>query len=102
MGKERIKIVDRICVMLVVVIGMGCWLLGGIDLFDWLWEVLLWGDDLVIEIFVDCWDIDEYYDFEFGVFGCIDCKWGVYFDNVGDFDFEFFGIGEKEVIVIDL
>lgn len=74
---------------------------GGIDSPDRLWEALLRGDDLVTEIPADRWDIDEYYDPEPGVPGRTDCKWGAYLDNVGDFDPEFFGIGEKEAIAID-
>ncbi len=80
---------------------MGCRLPGGIDSPDRLWEALLRGDDLVTEIPADRWDIDEYYDPEPGVPGRTDCKWGAYLDNVGDFDPEFFGIGEKEAIAID-
>ncbi|REW15330.1 polyketide synthase, partial [Mycobacterium tuberculosis] len=101
MGKERTKTVDRTRVTPVAVIGMGCRLPGGIDSPDRLWEALLRGDDLVTEIPADRWDIDEYYDPEPGVPGRTDCKWGAYLDNVGDFDPEFFGIGEKEAIAID-
>lgn len=92
---------DRTRVTPVAVIGMGCRLPGGIDSPDRLWEALLRGDDLVTEIPADRWDIDEYYDPEPGVPGRTDCKWGAYLDNVGDFDPEFFGIGEKEAIAID-
>lgn len=86
---------DRTRVTPVAVIGMGCRLPGGIDSPDRLWEALLRGDDLVTEIPADRWDIDEYYDPEPGVPGRTDCKWGAYLDNVGDFDPEFFGIGEE-------
>lgn len=92
---------DRTRVTPVAVIGMGCRLPGVIDSPDRLWEALLRGDDLVTEIPADRWDIDEYYDPEPGVPGRTDCKWGAYLDNVGDFDPEFFGIGEKEAIAID-
>ncbi|WP_407938699.1 sulfolipid-1 biosynthesis phthioceranic/hydroxyphthioceranic acid synthase [Mycobacterium lacus] len=98
---ERRRTVDKTRVTPVAVIGMACRLPGGIDSPDRFWEALLRGDDLVTEIPPDRWDIDEYYDPEPAVPGRTDCKWGAFLDNVGNFDAEFFGIGEKEATAID-
>jgi polyketide synthase 5 len=85
----------------VAVIGMGCRLPGGIDSPERLWEALLRGDDLITEIPPDRWDVDEYYDPEPGVPGRSVSKWGAFLDDVGGFDFEFFGINEREATAMD-
>ncbi|WP_425518517.1 sulfolipid-1 biosynthesis phthioceranic/hydroxyphthioceranic acid synthase [Mycobacterium spongiae] len=98
---ERRRTVDKTRATPVAVIGMACRLPGGIDSPDLLWEALLRGDDLVTEVPLDRWDVDEYYDPEPGVPGRSHCKWGAFLDNVADFDPEFFGIPEAEATAID-
>jgi polyketide synthase 5 len=85
----------------VAVIGMACRLPGGINSPDQLWEAFLRGDDLVTEIPPDRWDVEEYYDPEPGVPGRSVSKWGAFLDDVAGFDFEFFGINEREATAID-
>jgi polyketide synthase 5 len=85
----------------IAVIGMACRLPGGIDSPDLLWESLQRGDDLITKIPPDRWDADNYYDPEPGVPGRAVSKWGACLDNVGGFDTEFFGIGEREATAID-
>ncbi|OBK34768.1 polyketide synthase [Mycobacterium sp. 1245111.1] len=85
----------------IAVIGMACRLPGGIDSPDLLWEALLRGDDLITEIPADRWDADEYYDPEPGVRGRTVSRWGGFLDDIAGFDFEFFGIGEREATAID-
>ncbi|MET4429274.1 polyketide synthase 5 [Mycolicibacterium sp. 624] len=85
----------------VAVIGMACRLPGGIDSPEQLWESLLRGDDLVTEIPADRWDSDDYYDPEPGMPGRSVSKWGAFLDDVAGFDFEFFGINEREATACD-
>jgi polyketide synthase 5 len=85
----------------VAVIGMACRLPGGIESPNQLWEALLRGDDFVTEVPRDRWDVDEYYDPEPGVPGRSVSKWGSFLDDVGGFDAEFFGMGDREAIAID-
>ena len=85
----------------IAVIGMGCRLPGGIDSPDLLWEALLRGDDLITEIPADRWDVDEHYDPQPGVPGRSVSRWGGFIDDIGGFDAEFFGIGEREAAAID-
>ncbi len=92
---------DRAGVTPVAVIGMACRLPGGINSPDLFWDALLRGDDLVVEIPAERWDVDYYYDPEPGVPGRSVCKWGSFLDSVGDFDPEFFGISEKEATAMD-
>ena len=80
---------------------MACRLPGGINSPDLFWDALLRGDDMVVEIPADRWDVDYYYDPEPGVPGRSVCKWGAFLDEVGDFDPEFFGISEKEATAMD-
>lgn len=85
----------------VAVIGMACRLPGGIDSPAALWSALVRGDDLVTEVPADRWDADEYYDPQPGVPGRSVSKWGGFLDDVSGFDFEFFGINEREATAID-
>ncbi len=85
----------------VAVIGMACRLPGGIDSPQALWEALVRGDDLVTEVPADRWDADEYYDPQPGVPGRSVSKWGGFLDDISGFDFEFFGINEREATAID-
>src|SRR5689334_2380344 len=85
----------------VAVIGMSCRLPGGIDSPEQLWEALIRGDDLVTEVPPDRWDADDYYDPEPGVPGRSVSKWGGFLDDVAGFDFEFFGINEREATAMD-
>ena len=62
---------------------------------------LLRGDDLITEIPPDRWDADEYYDPQPGVPGRSVSKWGGFLDDVAGFDYEFFGISEREATAID-
>ncbi|BBX92836.1 type I polyketide synthase [Mycolicibacterium boenickei] len=85
----------------IAVVGMACRLPGGIDSPAKLWEALLQGADLVTEVPLDRWDAEEFYDPEPGVTGRSVSKWGGFIDDVGGFDADFFGIGEREAIAID-
>lgn len=85
----------------IAVIGMACRLPGGIDSPEALWDALVRGDDLVTEVPGDRWDADEYYDPQPGVPGRSVSKWGGFLDDVSGFDFEFFGINEREATAID-
>ncbi|MED5815534.1 sulfolipid-1 biosynthesis phthioceranic/hydroxyphthioceranic acid synthase [Mycolicibacterium sp. 050232] len=85
----------------IAVVGMACRLPGGIDSPAKLWDALLRGADLVTEVPLDRWDAEEFYDPEPGVTGRSVSKWGGFIDDVGGFDADFFGIGEREAIAID-
>jgi polyketide synthase 5 len=100
-AKEGRETVGKASVTPVAVIGMACRLPGGINSPDLFWEALLRGDDLVVEVPADRWDVDHYYDAEPGVPGRSVCKWGSFLDSVGDFDPDFFGITEKEATAMD-
>ncbi|OBI74479.1 type I polyketide synthase [Mycobacterium sp. E740] len=85
----------------IAVIGMACRLPGGIDSPEQLWDALLRGEDLIIEIPPDRWDAEEYYDPEPGVPGRSVSKWGAFLDDFGGFDSDFFGISEREATAVD-
>ena len=79
----------------VAVIGMARPLPGILESPDELWEALLRGDDLVLEIPADGWDADEYHDPETGVSTQPVSRWAGFLDDVAGFDREFFGMGER-------
>ena len=85
----------------VAVIGMACRLPGGVDSPQGLWDALLAGSDFVGDIPADRWDADAYYDPEPGVPGRSVTRWGAFLDDVGGFDCDFFGMTEREAIMID-
>src|ERR1700740_2501792 len=85
----------------IAVIGMACRLPGGINSPELLWEALLRGDDLVTEIPPERWNADEYYDPEPGVPGRSVSKWGAFLDDAAGFDFDFFGVPEREAMAMD-
>lgn len=95
------NIVVETSVTPIAVIGMGCRLPGGIESPERLWDALIGGADLVSEVPLSRWDADEYYDPEPGVPGRSVSKWGGFLDDVGGFDADFFGIGEREATAID-
>jgi polyketide synthase 5 len=80
---------------------MACRLPGGIDSPHKLWEALLEGADLITEIPADRWDVDEHYDPQPGVPGRSVSRWGGFVDDVGGFDAEFFGLGDREAAATD-
>jgi polyketide synthase 5 len=80
---------------------MACRLPGDIDSPERLWEALLRGDDLVTEIPPDRWDPDDYCDPQPGTSDRSVSKWGAFLDDVAGFDFEFFGIDEREATASD-
>lgn len=82
----------------VAVIGLACRLPGGIDSPERLWEALLRGDDLVTDVPAERWDPDDYDESETGRSAA---RWGAFLDDVAGFDFEFFGIDEREAIASD-
>ena len=85
----------------VAVIGMACRLPGGVDSPQRLWDALMAGMDFIGEIPGDRWDADAYYDPEPGVPGRSITRWGAFLDDVGGFDCDFFGMTEREAIMID-
>src|SRR5690349_21515531 len=80
---------------------MACRLLIGIVSPAKLLDALLRGDDLVTEVSLDRWVAEEFYDPEAGVAGRSVSKWGGFLDDIGGFDADFFGIGEREAIALD-
>ena len=85
----------------VAVIGMACRLPGGIESPEKLWDALLAGDDMVTEVPLDRWAIDDFYDPEPGAPGRTASKWGAFLDDVAGFDSDFFGINEREATAMD-
>lgn len=48
----------------IVIIGMVCWFFGDVDSFEKYWLLLCDGIDVIMEVFVNCWDIEKYYNFD--------------------------------------
>lgn len=83
----------------IVVIGLNCRFLGVEDVCEF-WVNFCDGIDLICEILNDCWDVDVFYDFVCK-FGKMYLCEGGYFENIGDFDVEFFNVFLFEVCWID-
>jgi hypothetical protein len=83
---KRWAIVRETPVTSVAVVGIACRLPGGIDSPEALWSALVRGDDLVTEVPLDRWDLEDHFDPEPGVQGRSVSRWGAVLDDIAGFD----------------
>lgn len=94
---------EKIVYELIVIIGMGCCYFGGFKSFDVFWQNLYNGVDCIIQQDnYECWNMDDFYDFNFDILGKIYSKGLGIIDELDQFDVEFFGVLLCEVDDIDL
>src|SRR5262249_16034211 len=81
----------------VAIVGIGCRLPGNVKGPDQLWEFLLAHGDGIIEVPVDRWSLDRYYDPDPDTQGRMYTRSGGFLQgSLWDFDPEFFGISPRE------
>ncbi len=103
LNRARLKIEDmeRAKCEPIAIIGMGCRFPGGSDNPDKFWELLLNGNDAIVDIPRDRWDVDAYYDADHTVPGKINFKQGGFINDIDKFDANFFGISRREAESMD-
>ncbi len=85
----------------IAIIGMACRLPGGITTLDGYWNLLVNQQSAIEEVPSDRWDIDAFYDVDPTVPGKMNTRRGGFIHDVGLFDNQFFGISEREALMID-
>ncbi|NDY58498.1 polyketide synthase, partial [Desulfovibrio sulfodismutans] len=85
----------------IAIIGAACRLPGGVASLDSLWDVLASGRDAVTEIPADRFDVPGFLHPLRNAPGRSCTLAAGVLDNIGDFDFSFFGISKKEAEYMD-
>ncbi|HEX6370737.1 MAG TPA: SDR family NAD(P)-dependent oxidoreductase [Longimicrobium sp.] len=85
----------------IAIVGMACRFPGGADDPDALWRVLAGGEDAIVEVPAERWDVDRYYDPRAAVPGRMNTRWGGFLREVDRFDAAFFSIAPHEAVEMD-
>jgi acyl transferase domain-containing protein/SAM-dependent methyltransferase/acyl carrier protein len=99
--QARIDALERTRNEPLAVIGLGCRFPGGADSPDAFWRLLRDGQDAIVEVPADRWDIDAYYDADPDVPGKTYTRRGGFLGSVDGFDPQFFGISPREAAQLD-
>ncbi|QAT84739.1 Linear gramicidin synthase subunit C [Corallococcus coralloides] len=84
----------------VAIIGVSGRFPGGQDVFD-LWKTLTSGKDPVTEVPAERWDWRAWFGEPHGAPNTTHVKWGSFLDGIDQFDPAFFGVSEKEAVIMD-
>lgn len=84
----------------IAIIGIGC-RFPGADSPKSFWHLLKNGEDAIVEIPPDRWDIEAFYDPKPGTPGKMCTRWGGFLDRIDEFEPEFFNISPREVERMD-
>ena len=87
----------------IAIVGMSCRFPGGANDLGSFWRLLQNGEDAIIEVPADRWDVDEYYDPDPDAPGKMYTRWGGFLQHVpvDAFDAAFFGISPREAMSMD-
>lgn len=86
----------------IAIVGMSCRLPGGGNSIDEFWNTLVNGNNGVIDVPEDRWDLEKYYDEDKTAPGKMYCKKGGFLNcSIDEFDARFFNISPKEAAALD-
>ncbi len=85
----------------IALVGMACRFPGGVQSPDAFWQMLAEGRDGIVEVPLDRWDVNNFYDPDPQVSGKMYTRYGGFLPNMADFDAEFFGISPREALRMD-
>lgn len=85
----------------IAIIGAGCRFPGGSSNLDAYWQFLRDGGDGVVEVPVERWDADAYFDEDPRAPGKTNTRRAGFIDDVDRFDTYFFGISPREAMSMD-
>ena len=85
----------------IAIIGLGCRFPGGSNDSESYWQMLRNGIDAIVEVPLDRWDIDAYYDPNPDATGKMYVRNAGFLDQVDQFDPQFFGIAPREAVNMD-
>jgi acyl transferase domain-containing protein/NADPH:quinone reductase-like Zn-dependent oxidoreductase/NADP-dependent 3-hydroxy acid dehydrogenase YdfG/acyl carrier protein len=87
---------------MVAIIGIGCRFPGHVDGPETFWNLMKNGDDGIVEIPADRWNVDLFYDADPATPGKMYVRNGGFLtQNINEFDALFFGISPREAAVMD-
>lgn len=82
----------------IAIIGMACRFPGGINTPSAFWELLKNGQDGIVEVPAERWDIDAFYDPNPDAINKMYTRKGAFLPNIGSFDAQFFGFSPRETM----
>lgn len=85
----------------IAIIGLGCRLPGGSNSPQAYWDLLRQGQDAIVEVPADRWNVETYYSPNPKAPGKTVSRWGGFIDSIEMFDARFFGISPREAVFID-
>lgn len=85
----------------IAIIGMGCRFPGAVHNPDAFWNLLCNGQDAVVEVPPNRWNIAHFYDPDPSKPGKSQSKWGGFLEHIDMFDASFFGVSPREAAVLD-
>lgn len=86
----------------IAIVGMSCRLPGGGNTIDAFWDVMMSGENGVVEVPESRWDLEKYYDEDKTAPGKMYCRRGGFLNcDIDEFDARFFNISPKEAAALD-
>ena len=99
--QARVDAAERARSEPIAIIGIGCRFPGGADTPEAFWKLLARGDNAVVEIPADRWDVERYYSADADAPGKMYARHGGFLDRVDEFEPRFFGISPREARTLD-
>ncbi len=85
----------------IAIIGIGCRFPGGAKNSASFWTSLRNGQNAIVEVPEDRWNLQRFYDPNPQLPGKMTTRWGGFLDTIDQFDAQFFGISPREALRMD-
>jgi acyl transferase domain-containing protein/NADPH:quinone reductase-like Zn-dependent oxidoreductase/acyl carrier protein len=99
--RSQVDSVEILAAEPIAIIGMGCRFPGGVDSPAAFWDLLRSGEDPIVDVPSDRWDVDAFYDPRPYTAGKINTRRGGFLDDIASFDAGYFGISPREASRMD-
>jgi 3-oxoacyl-[acyl-carrier-protein] synthase II len=99
--QAKVERLERVLHEPIAIVGMGCRFPGGANNPEAFWHLLESGGDAIVDIPVDRWDSQMYYDPNPAIPGKMYVHQGGFLPNLQDFDAQFFRIAPREAMSLD-
>jgi acyl transferase domain-containing protein len=85
----------------IAIVGIGCWLPGGIDSPERFWKLLSEGREAISEVPEDRWDLNRHFNPDPAHPLSQHVRKGGFVEGIDQFDAAFFGITPREAVCMD-
>jgi acyl transferase domain-containing protein len=99
--ETKLEAADRARAEPIAIIGIGCRFPGGADTPEAFWNLLERGENAVVEVPADRWDLAHFYSADPEAAGKMYARHGGFLDRVDEFEPRFFGISPREARTLD-